>query len=77
VISAIDQALETHELVKVRVSAETHDPVDELGSRVESATRSSLAQVIGKTILLYRPRKKDPVIVLPKSSEPRSKKAGA
>jgi len=42
---------------------------------VEAATRSSVAQVIGKTLLVYRARKKDPVIVLPKTSDKTSKTA--
>ena len=58
--------LEAHELSKVKVAetapAGRHDAAEELAG----ATRSHLAQVLGRTFLLYRRRKKDPAIALPK-----------
>ena len=77
VIGAIEQALETHELVKIRVGTEAQESVEEIGPRIETATHSSLAQTIGRTLLLYRQRKKDPVIVLPKATPSGSKKAAS
>jgi len=73
VLAAIDGALSTHELIKVRVTGQEGVDVDELALEVEAGTRSSIAQVIGKTLVVYRARKKDPVIVLPKSSGKPSK----
>jgi len=70
VLTAIDGALSTHELIKVRVTGQEEVDVDELALEVEAGTRSSVAQVIGKTLVVYRARKKDPVIVLPKASAP-------
>src|SRR5579862_5544734 len=48
-------ALLRHELVKVRVMTEA--PVDrkEAGKLLADATRSALAQIIGRTFLLYKP----------------------
>ena len=71
VLKAIDLALQTHELIKVRVTGNDEVSASELAPEVEKQTRSSIAQVIGKTLVVYRGRKKDPVIVLPKA------KAGA
>lgn len=65
VLSAIDAALQTHELIKVRVTGNEELSASELAPEIETRTRSSVAQVIGKTLVVYRGRKKDPVIVLP------------
>lgn len=57
VISAVNQALEDHELVKVKVGEgpeDRHDVADALAS----ATGSEVAQILGKTILLFRKRAK-------------------
>lgn len=69
VITAIDQALENHELVKIKVASEAPESAEELSPALEKATRSSVAQVIGRTLLVYRARKKDPRIVLPKAAK--------
>jgi RNA-binding protein len=71
VSKAIDQALETHELVKIRVLAEAGADAEELVEPIEGATRSSVVQVIGRTLLVYRRRKKDPKITLPAAGRTR------
>ncbi len=64
-VQALDQALLDHELVKVRIGQnaliERGEAADELAQR----TGSSVAQVLGNTVLLYRPHPDDPVIRLP------------
>lgn len=66
VIAALDEALTQHELVKVRIGTEApedrHDAAEQLAARSASA----VAQVLGRTVLLYRRRKKEPKIVLPR-----------
>src|SRR4051794_37115368 len=59
-------ALLQHELVKVRVMSEA--PVDRKSVAAELAekTDSALAQVLGRTFLLYKRHPKTPKIVLPK-----------
>jgi len=69
VLSAIDGALQTHELIKIKVSGDDEASAADLAPEIEQRTRSSVAQVIGKTLVVYRGRKKDPVIVLPKASK--------
>jgi RNA-binding protein len=69
VIAAIDGALNTHELIKVKLTGQEESSAAELAPEMEQRTRSSVAQVIGKTVILYRGRKKDPVIVLPKAKQ--------
>ena len=57
--------LDAHELIKVRVGESSplsrHDAAEQLAS----ATNSSLAQVLGRTFLLYRPHPTNPQISLP------------
>ena len=72
---AIDAALLTHELIKVRVTGNDEVSASDLAPEVEKRTRSSVAQVTGKTLVVYRARKKDPVIVLPKPGSKTAKAA--
>ncbi len=64
VVDKVDKELEIHELIKVKV---LDGPVSakEAAPALALATRAELAQVIGKTMVLYRRRKKDPQIRLP------------
>jgi len=65
VVRQADAQLTAHELIKVRVSENAprsrHDIADELADR----TRAALAQVLGRTALLYRARADEPAIALP------------
>jgi len=65
VVAQADAQLIAHELIKVRVSenapASRHDVAEALAAR----THAELAQVLGRTALLYRARAEDPAIVLP------------
>ncbi len=71
-VTALDQALADHELVKVKVgeaaSLDRREAADELAAK----THSEVAQVLGNTVLLYRADPKDPKIELP-VSRPSSK----
>lgn len=57
--------LVAHELIKIRFNTESAvepaDVADELATR----TDSQLVQKKGRTLVLYRPRDREPVIVLP------------
>jgi RNA-binding protein len=63
--AALTTALDTHELVKVKLGPaapeERHEAADELAAR----TSSELVQVLGRAILLYRRHPEEPRIVLP------------
>lgn len=72
VVQAVDLALRTHELVKVRVGGDAPVPPTELGPALARETGSALAQIIGRTLLVYRPDPEKPRIVLP----PRGRRAG-
>jgi RNA-binding protein len=66
-VAATNAALLTHELIKVKVQAEA--PVDrkEAATELASKTESALAQVVGRTFLLYKRHPKKPKIRLPKA----------
>jgi RNA-binding protein len=74
VLSALDTALERHELIKIKVAGEAEVDAADIGPQIEKATKSQVAQIIGHTLVVYRRRKEDPKIVLPKD---KPKRAGA
>lgn len=71
--AAVNQALLDHELIKIRVHAEApadrYDTADSLANEL----KAEVAQVLGRTILLYRPHPSEPKLKLPK---PEKKPAG-
>jgi RNA-binding protein len=74
VLTALDVALERHELIKIKVSSECESDAADLGPEIEKATQSRVAQVIGRTVVVYRRREQEPKIVLPR---PKAKAAPA
>lgn len=64
-VTAVDEALEKRELVKLSVLKNCFDDPREIADTLAERTRSSVVHVIGKKIVLYRPSKKDPKIQLP------------
>jgi len=67
VLNEIDQALKTHELIKIKVRAERDDR-KVIQEAIISATHAELIQSIGQVVVIYR--KKPPV-------EPKKKKQGS
>lgn len=64
VVRAVDEALATHELIKIRLRQpdDKHGAADELARRCGAA----LCGVLGHTVVLYRPDPDEPRIALPK-----------
>lgn len=65
-IKQIDDALEARELIKISVLETAPDNVRNLGEEIAQNTNSICVQTIGNKITLYRARKKDAKIILPK-----------
>jgi RNA-binding protein len=65
VVRHADTELGAHELIKIRIGenapGDRHDVADDLAAR----TGAAVAQVLGRTALLYRARAHEPTIVLP------------
>lgn len=66
VTTAIDEALNKRELVKIGVLKNCLDDPRAIAEAIADRTHSQVVQVIGKKIVLYKPLKKDPKIILPK-----------
>jgi RNA-binding protein len=65
VVRQADAQLEARELIKVRVGDAAPEDRHLTAEALAARTRAQLAQVIGRTALLYRPRREEPTIVLP------------
>ena len=65
-IANLDDCLEHHELLKIKVLENAPDEKGELATQIEKKTKGCVAQIIGKTLLFYRPFKEEPEIKLPK-----------
>ena len=65
-LAELNEVLERHELVKVKVGAEDRDTRDAMIAELVQATESALVQRIGHTAVLYRPSKEQRQIVLPR-----------
>lgn len=53
-ISSLDDALRTHELVKVKLGKTTELKAKDAAGQLASATASEVVQVIGRTATFYR-----------------------
>lgn len=65
-IEAISEAFNTRELIKIAVLKNCLDDPKEIAVVISERTRSQVVQVIGKKIVLYKPFKENPKIILPK-----------
>lgn len=68
VAAKTDVELEAHELIKIKVGDNCLEEVKELIGLLAEQTQAVNVQVIGRVGVLYRRRKKDPEIVLPRAS---------
>lgn len=66
VIAATDEALGSHELIKVKLQDGCLSDRRELAEELAQATTASVAQILGHTFLLYRKHPENPQISLPK-----------
>jgi len=64
-VHAASEQLEAHELIKVRVSENSPHDRHEAAELLAQRCSAQVAQVLGRTALLYRPRKDAPGITLP------------
>jgi len=64
-VKETDQQLETHELIKVKIGESAPEDRHGAAEHLAGRTASQVAQVLGRTALLYRARKEEPKIILP------------
>lgn len=65
VLQELDQSIEHHELMKIRVSVGDRDARDAVIAEVCERSGAELVQRVGNIALLFRPRRKNSAIVLP------------
>ena len=65
VVEAISEAFNNRELLKISVLKNCMDDPKAIAEVVAERTRSQVVHVIGKKIVLYKPDKKNPKIILP------------
>jgi len=66
VVSQADAQLDAHELIKVKIGESSPQDRHEAADMLAARTQAQVAQVLGRTVLLYRQRKDKPQIVLPR-----------
>ncbi len=65
-IEAVREAFNTRELIKINVLKNCLDDPREMAQIIADRTGAQVVQVIGRKIVLYKPDKDKPKIVLPK-----------
>lgn len=70
VLRQLDEVLERHELVKVKVQREAPVEAREAAERLAQAAGASVAQVVGRVVVLYRERREEPTLELPRRPRP-------
>ncbi|WP_147652815.1 ribosome assembly RNA-binding protein YhbY [Vulcaniibacterium gelatinicum] len=66
-VAEVGNALEQHELIKVKVAAEDREAREAMIEDLARRTGAALVQRIGHTAVLYRPSREKRQIVLPRS----------
>ena len=64
-VEAVSEVFNTHELIKLAELKNSADDPKENAEIKSERTHSQLVQVIGKKIVLYKPFKENPKIILP------------
>ena len=57
-IEGIDAALEAHELIKIKILESCCETKNEVAIEISMKTKADVVQILGRTILLYRPSEK-------------------
>lgn len=67
ITDAVSECFNKRELIKISVLKNCIDDPRIIGEAIAERTRSELVQVIGKKIVLYKPDRDNPKIILPKA----------
>lgn len=66
-VEELNKALEARELIKINILETTPDSKKDIAEEIALKTDSVLVQILGNKVTLYKSRKKDPKIILPKT----------
>ncbi len=64
-ISSISEAIEKRELIKLHILQNCLDDPKEIANTIAERTQSTVVQIIGKKIVLFKQKKKDSAYTLP------------
>lgn len=64
-IKQVDDALEARELIKLNVLETSPEDITDIANLLAEKTNSTIVQIMGNKITLYRARKKNSKIILP------------
>ncbi|MFX3674450.1 MAG: ribosome assembly RNA-binding protein YhbY [Paenisporosarcina sp.] len=64
-LKQIEEAIEVRELLKVSILTNNEDDKNEVAEKLAKGTKSELVQLIGLTVVLYKPSKNNKKIILP------------
>ncbi|WP_342598449.1 ribosome assembly RNA-binding protein YhbY [Psychrobacillus sp. FSL H8-0483] len=67
-VKQIGEALEVRELIKISILQNCEDEKQEVAVALAKGTKAELVQLIGLTVVLYKPSKNNKRIELPKAS---------
>lgn len=59
VLQEIDRALTSHELIKIRIGGSDRDAREEAAELISERLSAAAVQIIGRVLVLYRPRPED------------------
>jgi RNA-binding protein len=63
---AAEEAFHNRELIKINILKTSPDEPDLAADKLSKRTKSEIVKVIGRKVVLYRPFKDEPQIILPK-----------
>lgn len=62
---SVNNAFNTKELIKVKIQDGCEDIKEDVALKIERGTNAVLVQIIGKTLLFFKPHRDNPKIELP------------
>ena len=65
-IKQLNDALKARELIKIKVLENIDLPIKDIAEEISLQTNSIIVQIMGNKITLYKRRKENPKIILPK-----------
>ncbi|NOY13211.1 MAG: ribosome assembly RNA-binding protein YhbY [Deltaproteobacteria bacterium] len=63
VLAAVEEALNAHELIKVKLQDGCLSDRKEVAGELAERSAAAIAQILGRTILLYRPNKEQKILL--------------
>jgi len=66
VLSELDSTMKKHELLKIKIRVDDRNKKEEMVDKIIKFSKAFLVQIIGSVLVIYRPFKENPKIILPR-----------